>query len=49
MVYNYTKDWIYDENAPWTSAAEVENDPSRNKNRKLIFVPPLQNWYFLLT
>ncbi len=21
VVYDYTKHWIYDENAPWTSAA----------------------------
>jgi hypothetical protein len=47
-VYNYTKDWIYDENAPWTTAAESENDPSmpQNKMRKQIFVPPLKDWFF---
>ena len=21
VVYDYTKDWIYDENAPWTTSA----------------------------
>ncbi len=47
-MYNYTKDWIYDENAPWTTAAESENDPSmpQNKIRKQIFVPPLKDWFF---
>ena len=47
-MYNYTKDWIYDENAPWTTAAESENDPSmpQNKMRKQIFVPPLKDWFF---
>jgi len=24
VVYDYTKHWIYDENAPWTSAAMGE-------------------------
>ena len=44
VVYNYTKDWIYDENAPWTTAAEVTNDPGRKKDHKQIFVPPLKDW-----
>ena len=44
MVYNYTKDWIYDENAPWTSVAQFKNNPSKKK--KPILVPPLLEWTF---
>lgn len=46
MVYNYTKDWHYDENAPWTTAAEIENDPASFKKRQPVFVPPLKDWFF---
>ena len=48
VVYNYTKDWIYDENAPWTSQAENVNSPiNRNKRQfKVKFVPPLPEWHF---
>ena len=44
-MYDYTKDWIYDEKAPWTTAAEVTNDPGRKKDHKQIFVPPLKDWW----
>jgi hypothetical protein len=44
-VFDYTKDWLYTENAPWTTAAEQENDP-RRPNRKQVFVPPLKDFFF---
>ena len=48
VIYNYTRDWIYDENAPWTTAAETTNDPTqRNRRNSLIkYVPPLPEWHF---
>ena len=45
MVYDYTKDWIYDENAPWTTSAEIKNDPGQKKSHDKIFVPPLKDWW----
>ena len=44
VVYNYTKDWIYDENAPWTTMAQIKNDPT--KNRQPVLVEPLLEWTF---
>jgi hypothetical protein len=45
VIYNYTKDWIYDENAPWTTEAIMKNDPARQKKTQ-IYVPPLLEWFF---
>jgi hypothetical protein len=44
VVFNYTKDWVYTENAPWTTAAEQENDP--RMPRKQVFVPPIRDFFF---
>ena len=46
VVYDYTKDWHYDENAPWTSAASEKNDPSQNQHKKIQIVLPLKHWFF---
>lgn len=47
VVYDYTKDWIYDENAPWTTAAQDVNDPANaNRRRKVQIVLPLKEWHF---
>jgi hypothetical protein len=46
VVYDYTKDWIYDENAPWTTLAETVNDPSQKKTKAVQIVPPLPEWHF---
>lgn len=47
VVYNYTRDWIYDENAPWTMKSQLLNDPQNPKKpRDRIVVPPLKEWFF---
>lgn len=47
VVYNYTKNWIFDENAPWTGRAQMVNDPKNpNKPHDSIIVPPLKDWFF---
>ena len=46
VVYDYTKDWKFTEHAPWTTAAENENDPLRRKKSALQIVPPLAEWFF---
>lgn len=47
VVYNYTRNWIYDENAPWTMRAQMLNDPQNPKHpRQAPLVPPLREWFF---
>lgn len=46
VVYDYNKDWVYDENAPWTTAAADKNDPSSNRNKQVQVVLPLKDWTF---
>lgn len=45
VVYNYTKNWIYDENAPWSSENQRKNDPnSMSHKREKPLVAPLKDW-----
>lgn len=44
VIYNYTKDWVYDQHAPWTQLAKITNDP--RTRRKPAIVPPLKEWFF---
>ncbi|CAF0775351.1 unnamed protein product [Brachionus calyciflorus] len=44
VIYNYTKDWVFDEYAPWTKMAQIKNDP--RKQRSTLIVPPLREWFF---
>lgn len=44
VVYDYAKDWVYDQYAPWTKMAQIKNDPKQPKAR--LFVPPLKDWFF---
>ena len=46
VVYNYTKDWVYDENAPWTTMAQYKNDPASRPKPKSVIVPPILEWTF---
>ena len=48
VVYNYTRDWIFDENAPWTSEAIMRNDPARRRksDEKYKLIPPLLEWFY---
>ena len=44
VVYNYTKNWLFSDKAPWTSEAMSENDP--NKKKIYPIVPPLKDWFW---
>lgn len=44
VIYDYHKNWVYDEFAPWTKMAQIRNDPRRPK--KNILVPPLKEWFY---
>lgn len=46
VVYNYTKNWVYDENAPWTMKAQMLNDPQNPQKVQHKLVPPLREWFF---
>jgi hypothetical protein len=47
VVFNYTKDFIYDKSAPWTTESQFTNNPQkRNKNK--VLVPPIKEWGFYL-
>lgn len=44
VIYNYTKDWIFDEHAPWTTEAEMTNDPTTRNRKPAPIVPPVFEW-----
>lgn len=46
MVYNYVKEWAFDEDAPWTTMNQNKNDPVRRDKKKPVRVPPIFDWTF---
>ena len=46
VVYDYTKDWVYTEHAPWTTQAADENNPANRQRKRPVFVPPLAEWFY---
>ena len=44
VVYDYNKDWVYDQHAPWTKLAQMNNNSKQRKER--VIVPPLKEWLF---
>jgi large subunit ribosomal protein L24 len=44
VVYDYNKDFTFDQHAPWTKMATITNDVTRYKQP--VIVPPLKEWFF---
>jgi hypothetical protein len=44
VVYDYNKDFVFNQHAPWTKMAMLANDAT--KFRKPVIVPPLKDWFF---
>ena len=44
VVINYTKNWIYTDDAPWTTAAISQNNPVKKIEK--VHPVPLKDWFW---